>query len=513
MRFLRLFFVLIGMGFVLFFVRCENSLNLNRNDTTKTERKAVVSKTGKYLEVDVRINGELMNYSYQPAVLNTDLNRVLVPLNETMSRCGFSVSWNGDTREATCVKGDNKLVFKQDSRKVIVTNDEEENAVHYLGAPVIIMPSSNRMMVPIHALSDYTKVTSAFWDRKTLTVNVIYWDELYCGITWIGKGGSWYYNFQKQKNPLENPYYDPEKPTVLYVHGWQNGAVNKQYFPDLHLTYDGADRWTQNTWIEEGWNVGIFHWPQLADGINLLSIEAKMWNANNGYKGMEWRTSDGSYEKQNTPNRSVGQILYQEYLAALQYHDPGKEIRVVGHSLGNQLVTRLAKDLIDNYGENHPLVPDRVTLLDPAYTALSQDYLAPHNNGASCSTADICADYGEIIADAGVPIMFRRSSGLMFIPGTDYNYRYQEIAAFAELKPWYTDAHEWGAKHSVPTKIYFWSKAFPMIDHPNANTPGDVILDMMGPQNYSKEKWVQKGGKETLTPADDTFEKEDFYPM
>lgn len=63
------------------------------------------------------------------------------------------------------------------------------------------------------------------------------------GLYWFGYGDTW----QKAVPGQSNAYYNASKPTLIYVHGWQNGSTqkkNRETFnrkdaggPDLDLAY------------------------------------------------------------------------------------------------------------------------------------------------------------------------------------------------------------------------------------------------------------------------------------
>ncbi len=480
-----------------------------------------------FLDVTVRMNGEVISYPDQGAVLDTEHSRTLVPLNITLTRAGLDVSWNQSTQQATCVNGDYRLIFTYNSTRLIRKQRRWwgwETEEFTLGSRTQII--NNRMMVPVHALGDYTPMISAWWDKNTWTVNLRYWDEPDMGLTWVGTGGPWWYNFQEWTPGEPNPYYDPNKPTVIFVHGWQNGSVAKKFEPSLRLeTPNGVDEWTHHAWLEQGWNVGIFHWTSYADEPFVWDAESKMWDAAYGDQQMQWKESAGSCHREDMLGSGVGTVFYQKYVQALEHQNPNQEIRLVGHSLGTQLVTRLAREIVGRYGTNHRLSPNRLVLMDPAAGTEDESFLRPYNriyNGrdAACSTAEIVASYGESLADRGMPIEFYRTSALMAAPGSSYNMPMAETSAYTEMKPWYTQNP--GEKHSWPARVYFWSLAE---DAPgeclpdgqggwtgtgraamSAATPAWRIRQMMG----GDWKWVQSHGKTTEDPADDWFERQDF---
>ena len=134
-------------------------------------------------------------------------------------------------------------------------------------------------------------------------------------------------------------YYNASKPTVIYFHGWQNGSSADGYSRE-NFEFEDIDQNTAKAWKDNGWNVGIFHWGQFADESEVKDAEAKMWSKN-GPQGMRYRLSDGSYSTQQSPNKSVGQIAFEQITTALASNTSGN-IRFAGHSLGNQLAVNIA---------------------------------------------------------------------------------------------------------------------------------------------------------------------------
>ncbi len=85
------------------------------------------------------------------------------------------------------------------------------------------------------------------------------------GIYWFGTGNV----SQKAVAGVANPYFNPSKPTVIYIHGWQNGSSQRGSretfnYKQNDATY-GIDVNAADAWISAGWNIGIFYWNQFAD--------------------------------------------------------------------------------------------------------------------------------------------------------------------------------------------------------------------------------------------------------
>jgi hypothetical protein len=91
-----------------------------------------------------------------------------------------------------------------------------------------------------------------------------------------------------------NPYFDRTKPTMIYIHGWQPGATEKQKRETFDRTNAQAPFDLTNAWKSAGWNVAICYWNQFADEGEVKDAEAKVWSTQ-GPRNMRWRKRDGSY--------------------------------------------------------------------------------------------------------------------------------------------------------------------------------------------------------------------------
>lgn len=60
--------------------------------------------TSSFLSVKVWVNGKVLNYTDQGEVFDSHTERTLVPLNQTLRRCGFTVTWNQSNQQAICVR-------------------------------------------------------------------------------------------------------------------------------------------------------------------------------------------------------------------------------------------------------------------------------------------------------------------------------------------------------------------------------------------------------------------------
>lgn len=172
-------------------------------------------------------------------------------------------------------------------------------------------------------------------------------------------------------------YFDPSKPTVIYVHGWQKDTVQKaerESFRSLY-TYAAADVNLQDlskAWKDRGYNVGIFYWNQFADddwGLEPRDTERKIWE--NGTASWKVHVSKDKWEWGNNNeklHKTAPQLFFDSYMAAMEAYKgkPEQEVRIVGHSLGHQMAVLLTQQLADAK-VSAALMPDRVALLDAAY--------------------------------------------------------------------------------------------------------------------------------------------------
>lgn len=321
------------------------------------------------------------------------------------------------------------------------------------------------------------------------------------GLYWFGYGDSW----QKAVPGQSNAYFGTTKPTIIYVHGWQNGSTqrkNRETFnrqdaggPNLDLAH---------SWLAAGYNVGVLYWNQFADEGEVKDAEAKIWTAS-GPRAMRWRNSSGVYS--NGPSQSAGDLLFNSYKANMAGYS-GNNIRILGHSLGNQMAIVLTKKISDavNAGSLHSrLLPKRVALLDPFYSNYAKSYLGNKWVG------EVCRTYVSELKTKGVIFETYRSSGASstgFIG--DSNSGLMNMTAFTELKPWYFGATQLTEKHNAAVWHYLWSFSSnpPLISGTStqaasARTSDSRIAAIM---NGSK-KLVHDQGAYTKEPSDDNFKE------
>lgn len=325
-------------------------------------------------------------------------------------------------------------------------------------------------------------------------------------------------------------FFDPNKPTLLFIHGDQPTTTFKRKRIDLCYSYlqmNGKMSPPINTlknW--KGWNVGIFYWNQFADdlaGKRIIALikavtypEMKIYSSQNAAH-MRWAyiNSQGILSFCSLGNPlcaplpinhrgqplSIRQILYQSYLNAFPagYH---QDIRISGQSLGTQLAIQLT-----GYVENNPLAPkpSQLILLDPYFSPPLHHITTDLGN-------DSTADYNYRIAtaflkkDPKLGFIIYRTSKLSEWPLGDHNKPLQDLSAYLQICPTYlSNAHKKQRtmnEHISCAYIYFYSKHFPTAATSlNANTTLNAIHRLMGASQYCNLTHFSQGCQNnTLQP-------------
>lgn len=331
-----------------------------------------------------------------------------------------------------------------------------------------------------------------------------------------------------------NDYYDPSKPVIVFFHGWQKTSSENNY-EMVNLWWDKGGLWTHNNWLDRGFNVAIYHWEQWADEDDVQWAEAKIWSRN-GPKGFRYRLKDGSFSTALNPsgNKAVGELAYDAIKSALGKNTSG-DIRLAGHSLGNQLATRVAELIYENIlagniSENTYRLK-RLALLDPAFTKNGKSWLGDSNGDgkddwvgervrwAAFKMIDRWTNVNDFIVEVYSTTPLDKQFGIVM----DANKPLRErVVGTVSVRPWYFGAADLVKKHSAAYYHYFWSGAFAAPVEctvtelktrsatgqmgPSAATPNWRMKQMMG-DTY---KWDQVEGRYTPSPEDDWFERKLF---
>lgn len=318
-------------------------------------------------------------------------------------------------------------------------------------------------------------------------------ENLDYGLYWFG------YNQAEKAIPSQsNPYYDSRRNTVIFIHGWQNGSVDNKRRETLDRRNSGGPAMDLSQfWLDRGYNVGVLYWNQFADESEVKDAESKIYSSTSR-KGMRWKSLGNGY--QSGPSQNVTELLTQSVLDNMQGFS-GSELRLAGHSLGNQLALAIGYNLRNN--ANSALRPDRIALLDPFSSNYGKDYLGGKWTG------EVSREYANVLKAMGVAIESYRSSPVTGTPFVgDANMAMMNQLAYSELKPWNFSWWQFAEKHGAAVTWYFWSMNFGTFnvngksqDAPSAASSTSQIKTLMN-QNW---RVVQNDGANTDTPADDDF--------
>lgn len=352
-------------------------------------------------------------------------------------------------------------------------------------------------------------VVTAAASSPALAFDATVFSKLDTGIYWYANQT----NAVKAVNGSASAWYNPANPTMIYIHGWQPGTtklLQRETFDrsaDSGIVQDLTAGWKRNNW-----NMGIFYWNQFADEGDVKVAEDKIWpvlSPAGAAKSLSWINSAGvvSYKDNSgvTLTQSTAQMFVQAYKKAMQGYT-GNDIRLVGHSLGSQMVivgAKLISDAVDRGEIARNLLPTRIALLDPAFLSGTRAYLGNRWPG------EVARDYVDALKAKGVIVEAIRSS-----PATstgligDSNVALLNKTAYREIKPWYFGALDITNKHKAAVWHYLWEYSIQpsLVGGTNtlaasASNSNPATRTLMNSTN----KMELDQGAYTKTPGDDTY--------
>ncbi len=277
------------------------------------------------------------------------------------------------------------------------------------------------------------------------------------GLFWFGKDDA----NQLALPGEDNPYYDPERSTIIFVHGWKpNQAYTHRTmiwkFEDESGQEQAVDM--AAAWVDAGWNVGVFDWGPFADEPFVTDAEAKIWTTQGG-KGMRWRAREGDYRTDHSIDIPISRLFYGELVQALADFR-GPELRIAGHSLGNQIATAGVAELAAAIQQNQlppEMMPGQLVLLDPYWSPVVQDYLNERSTGRA--VRDLIE---QKLRPSGLVISWYQSSlmtdGILV---SDDNPELRPLVAIYErMDPAYCPVTDQVCRHEAAWQSYFYSFAF-----------------------------------------------------
>jgi hypothetical protein len=468
------------------------------------------SKIAATLNTRVLVNGSILGYNspgYQQPYI-TAAGNLMVDAAELLRRFDYTVSYPTSTtleatRNSVNSYGAQKIRITANSEVIDFWSFQSYTGKNYFPYPELCNKVNNTFFVPARMLAYYAGAARIDYDQETNSLQTYYYEELDYGLYFFGSqpdvnNANDINGCQKLIAGQPNTFFDPNKPTMIFVHGWKNGGVNSRWRQDFLLDFAGQYLNTHNNWLATGWNVAFFNWTQLADDDWGMPVETekKIYDANNPNK-MRWKKSDGNFSGRGNPNKSVAQLFLEEYQKMVQLQPSNTDNFMIGNSLGGNLelaMLRLA-------AINNTKLPTRVSLMDPYWDPNLGgnwwDYMTlPAGMG---NTRAVAADAAKKLSDKGVGLEYQRSSlgGML-----SHHKAVADIACFTNFYPEYTS--DLDKKHTIPSLTYIWARYFANLNIANApNVSLANVRSMMNTQNY----WEQTGGQNSVSPSDDIYTK------
>ena len=360
--------------------------------------------------------------------------------------------------------------------------------------------------------------------------------------------------------PLE--FYNPDKPTHIYGHGWTKTSVHVQQgglrdyrrepltvkpgsmYPSQE-TVDLVQVWKDPTknYEHKSWNYGIVYWNQFADDdyANLSKpqmAEAKIWSTDGkndmSYAIRRWTGSGWvqDHVRTHSPMKPASVILADAFISATANSRNG-ELRFSGNSLGNQVITGMAYVLKKEYAEGRigpNQFPKRLALLDPYWRdgALQDRWTTNHPayvdlGSPTDSAGQMCFKVVTNLiqfADTDPNVSFaleyydtsRTTDGSTF--GQSYGDRNQperDVAAIAyQQASWITGTESnttyMGHRHVYGRYWYPWTYAFPPpATGISASSSDAEIRANMNYYKSTKIRYSISSGGNTPSPVDDNY--------
>lgn len=308
-------------------------------------------------------------------------------------------------------------------------------------------------------------------------------------------------NVRQLLNGSCNPYYAPEKPTLVIVHGHRPGAVDAgasepdadlvhlQYIaPELYLhTLDTEtstiDQYAHDAWRESGYNVAVYNWAQYADEEAEEDAQAKIWNSrfspvNMRFKFVDDRSGEVATEKRTT--HQTTQSMAERFATDLQdaLGDTESSVQFVAYGIGAQLVVGGLAVWGSQYPGSHLAAHiDRIDFVDPiwcmvdstdvsteatanrtALTALLAPFKASYYDSSAYASNSQYNRYGPLLAH--VQYLMQASPVLSTQTFAWYQGTLRAKPASPRVWPWTDgtydtlDFEDWAARVSTG----FWSK-------------------------------------------------------
>lgn len=178
--------------------------------------------------------------------------------------------------------------------------------------------------------------------------------------------------------------YNVDNPTMILFHGETPGRWDSKFSMNLpegdyvfysssSITYNitkslDIQRALHEYWLQQEYNVGIFHWEKFADEDSMDMLAKKLFNS----VDMRYKTAKDTFENNALPNYSLTEIAAAVFIDEIPEEAYGREIRFVGNGIGANLALAVSDYLYTAYSKGAvkaEILPHRVSLIDPYLSA------------------------------------------------------------------------------------------------------------------------------------------------
>ncbi len=312
-----------------------------------------------------------------------------------------------------------------------------------------------------------------------------------------------------------NQFFDKSKPTLVYVHGWQKGSSKADFGRECPFFINSKFIKQLNTatlWKNKGWNIAIFYWSQFADEGEVKDAQAKVYKADNDRKDMRYSIRNATYKYYLNNTKTMTELFYDNYTQVFSGYSG--EIRMAGHSLGNQLATSLMYKISTNVKNgviSSTYMPKRLAILDPFFSNSSEAACGNRYPGEVCRTW-----IKEMLPRDKFAFEYYKSSMLGGLIG-DENKDERKMATFIKLNPTFMGTFDQADQHCYAYAWYTMSIAATV----PTNVSGAVIgAAASNDQVKATSNWSyttnasiaspylwNNDGKKTAATTDDYFTK------
>eukprot|EP00475_Leptophrys_vorax_P015684 TRINITY_DN2198_c0_g1_i3.p1 TRINITY_DN2198_c0_g1~~TRINITY_DN2198_c0_g1_i3.p1 ORF type:complete len:496 (+),score=108.09 TRINITY_DN2198_c0_g1_i3:133-1620(+) len=316
------------------------------------------------------------------------------------------------------------------------------------------------IVFPVNLLRAFNGRNTPGFIDDTSTPNHLY------GIYWIDNNGNMVkfnesaacdpatYNATACPMPTTD-VYDPQKPTVIYAHGWEKDSVSRRFIENNNYR-NNDDKYGVNgdlakAWKQAGWNYGIFIWSRISDEPNVDDVEAKIWIPN-GPQGMRWKKNDLTYDSTtfaSSFNISMTQIMQITLRRALQFRNISAEFRLVGHSLGTQMVSHYC-ELVIASNETATYLPQHLVMADPWLTVAPRSFL----NGTSAQDHVASVVATLISSTYNVAVILLQTSNIADLSLNPFSVDLLTKVAFVRMTPDYISPFDFAGRHVSGMNLY-----------------------------------------------------------